>query len=109
LKRDPQIGEGEVNAVPQDGDPVVQLAKAVLGFNWTGGYTKPGPRLYPHQWSWDSALIAIGYARYDQDRAARELNHLFESQWTNGLLPHEVHDPRLSGKDPGGLGFFKCR
>ena len=89
----------------EDGDPLVRLAKALLNFNWTGGYTRPGPRLYSHQWSWDSALIAIGYARYDQDRAMRELMHLFESQWTNGLLPHESCDPRLAGEGSGGLGL----
>ncbi len=79
-----------------------------MDFNWTGGYTKLGPNLYPHQWSWDSALITIGYARYDQDRAAKELNHLLESQWQAGPLPHEVHDPRPSGQDSGGLGFWNA-
>jgi hypothetical protein len=53
--------------MPQDA--LIRLAKTILEFNWAGGYTRPGPRLYPHQWSWDSALIAIGYARYDQDLA----------------------------------------
>jgi len=92
----------------QEDDSLIRLAKTILDFNWTGEYTKPGPRLYPHQWSWDSALIAIGYARYDQNRAAKELNHLLESQWTNGLLPHEVHDPRLAGRDSGGLGYWNA-
>jgi hypothetical protein len=46
---------------------LVQQARMVLDFNWTGEYTMPGPRLYPHQWSWDSAFIAIGYSRYDQE------------------------------------------
>ena len=32
---------------------LVQQARMVLDFNWTGEYTMPGPRLYPHQWSWD--------------------------------------------------------
>ena len=45
---------------------LIQQARMVLDFNWTGEYTMPGPRLYPHQWSWDSALIAIGYSHYDQ-------------------------------------------
>jgi len=61
-------------------DMLVRQAKAVLDYNWTGEYTQPGPRLYPHQWSWDSALIAIAYSRYDQQRATRELRHLFEAQ-----------------------------
>ena len=80
---------------------LVRQAKAVLDFNWTGEYTMPGPRLYPHQWSWDSALIAIAYSRYDQDRAARELRHLFEAQWKNGLLPQIVFNPRFTNYFPG--------
>jgi hypothetical protein len=82
-------------------DMFVRQAKAVLDFNWTGEYTMPGPRLYPHQWSWDSALIAIGYSRYDQDRAMRELSHLFDSQWNNGLLPQIVFNPRFGEYFPG--------
>src|SRR5438270_8918730 len=85
---------------------LVHQAKAVLDFNWTEEYTQPGPRLYPHQWSWDSALIAIGYAHYDQDRAMRELSHLLESQWTNGLLPHIVFNPQLVGQYSMGVGFW---
>lgn len=46
---------------------LLQQAQMVLDFNWTGEYTKPGPRLYPHQWSWDSALIALAYG---QDKAS---------------------------------------
>jgi hypothetical protein len=82
-------------------DMLLHQAKAVLDFNWTGEYTMPGPRLYPHQWSWDSALIAIGYCHYDQDRAMSELLHLFESQWTNGLLPQIVFNPRFGEYFPG--------
>ena len=82
-------------------DMLVRQAKAVLDFNWTGEYTQPGPRLYPHQWSWDSALIAIAYSRYDQERATRELRHLFEAQWGNGLLPQLVFNPRFTDYFPG--------
>ena len=57
-------------------DMLIRQAKAVLDFNWTGEYTQPGPHLYPHQWSWDSALIAIGYSHYDQDRAMKKLSHI---------------------------------
>jgi hypothetical protein len=35
----------------QETGDLIQQAKMVLDFNWTGQYTKPGPRLYPHQWS----------------------------------------------------------
>jgi hypothetical protein len=76
-------------------------AKAVLDGNWTGRFTKPAPSLYPHQWSWDSAFIAIGYARYDQPRAEQELRSLFEGQWTNGLVPQIVFDPQAGGYFPG--------
>jgi glycogen debranching enzyme len=65
-------------------------ALAVLDANWLGHATKPSPQLYPHQWSWDSAFIAMGYAGFDQDRAERELRSLFAGQWGDGLLPHIV-------------------
>ncbi|MDN5698550.1 MAG: glycoside hydrolase [Rubrobacter sp.] len=78
-----------------------QQARMVLDFNWSGEYTKPSPRLYPHQWSWDSAFIALGYATYDTDRARRELRSLFDGQWSNGLLPHIVFNPELDNYFPG--------
>ena len=52
-------------AQPEKDEMLVRQAKAVLDFNWTGEYTMPGPRLYPHQWSWDSALIALRAAKVD--------------------------------------------
>jgi Trehalase len=69
---------------------LVTRAREVLDANWLGHATRPSPRLYPHQWSWDSACIAIGYARLDQARAETELLSLFAGQWENGLLPHIV-------------------
>ena len=92
----------------QAGDSLIRMAQAILDFNWIGEYTKPGPRLYPHQWSWDSALIAIGYACYDQDRAERELEHLFSAQWENGLLPHIVFNPHFHDYFPGP-GFWHAK
>ena len=82
-------------------EDLIRRAKVVLDYNWTGNYTQPGPRLYPHQWSWDSALIAIGYSHYDQDRAEQEIRHLFEAQWRNGLLPQIVFNPGLHDYFPG--------
>ncbi len=38
-----------------------------------GHATRASASLYPHQWSWDSACIAIGYSRWDQSRAQAEL------------------------------------
>ena len=73
----------------------------VLDFNYSGEYTKPSPRLYPHQWSWDSAFIAMGYATYDTDRSRRELVSLFAGQWSNGLLPHIIFNSELNNYFPG--------
>lgn len=80
---------------------LIRKAKMVLDFNWTGHYTQPGPRLYPHQWSWDAAFIAIGYAHYNQERAMQELRHLFDNQWTSGLLPQVVFNPAYDKYFPG--------
>ncbi len=75
-------------------ETLITRAQAVLEQNWTGRFTRPAPRLYPHQWSWDAAFIAIGYAHRLQARAEQELRTLFTGQWRNGLLPHIVyHEP----------------
>ena len=63
----------------------------VLCANDLGGWTKPAPSLYPHQWSWDSAFATIGLARVDPDRARRELETLFAAQWADGRVPHIVY------------------
>ncbi len=68
-------------------------ARAVLAANWRGRHTVPSARLYPHQWSWDSAFIAIGLARVDSPRAQLELATLFGAQWPDGRVPHIVFDP----------------
>jgi hypothetical protein len=70
-----------------DGD-LASRAAAVLEANWMGHATRASASLYPHQWSWDSACIAIGYSRWDQSRAQAELRGLFAGQWADGLLPH---------------------
>ncbi len=48
-------------------------AAAVLAQNDMGGWTRAAPTLYPHQWSWDSAFIAIGLAHLDTGRAGAEI------------------------------------
>ena len=95
-------------AAPDDLDALVRRAREVLDLNWTGDYTRPSPRLYPHQWSWDSAFIALGRAHYDQERAMQELRHLFANQWTNGLLPQIVFDPRSERYFPG-MDFWHAK
>jgi hypothetical protein len=68
-------------------------AAEILRNNDMGAWTKAAPDLYPHQWSWDSAFIAIGLSHLDTRRAARELLTLFEHQWKNGKVPHIVFNP----------------
>lgn len=77
-------------------EQLIQQAIKVLDGNWTGTFTRPGSILYHHQWSWDSAFIAIGYVHYDQARAEQELRTLFAGQWSNGMLPHMIFNPQAS-------------
>ena len=69
-------------------------AAEVLRRNDMGGWTRAAPSLYPHQWSWDSAFIAIGLARIDARRAMSELITLLDGQWTTGKVPHIVFNPK---------------
>lgn len=72
----------------------INEAKRILVANDRGGYTVPTDRLYPFQWNWDSAFVAMGFALYDTDRAYRELERLVEGQWADGMIPHIVfHQP----------------
>jgi neutral trehalase len=76
-------------------------AEAVLKGNDLGHSTKPAPNLYPHQWFWDSCLIAIGISHYNTARAADELRSLIKGQWRNGLVPQIVFNPEGTGYFPG--------
>lgn len=76
-----------------DPEQLAVQAEKVLRGNDMGGWTKAAPNLYPHQWSWDSAFIAIGIAHYDTRRAAQEIRRLLDHQWKNGKIPHIVFNP----------------
>ncbi|MBX7267151.1 hypothetical protein KIF24_14780 [Micromonospora sp. Llam7] len=78
-----------------------QLARATLDGNWEHDHTVPSRTLYPHQWSWDSAFVAIGWAHIRPDRAWSELTSLFRGQWRDGRVPHIVFNPVV----PGGAYF----
>jgi glycogen debranching enzyme len=82
-------------------DQLVQRALAVLNDNDTGLFVKPGPRVYPFQWNWDSALIALGLARIDATRARREVRSLLRGQWADGMVPHIVFHPQRVRYSPG--------
>ncbi|MEV0845926.1 hypothetical protein AB0J21_08595 [Streptomyces sp. NPDC049954] len=85
-------------AVPGAGTAAGRLwagAAEVLAENWTGTSTVPSRGLYPHQWSWDSAFIAIGLRHLSPLRAQRELETLFAAQWADGRVPHIVFNPSV--------------
>jgi hypothetical protein len=70
---------------------LVDQAISVLRGNDTGIFVKPGPHQYPHQWNWDSALIALGFSHFDLTRAQLEIRSLLSGQWQDGMLPSVVY------------------
>src|SRR5579875_1267740 len=74
----------------------------VLGTNSRAdGIVRASAGLYPHQWSWDTAFIAIGLAHLDVPLARRNLDALFSGQWDNGMVPHIVFDDDSLDYFPG--------
>lgn len=67
----------------------------MLEDNWTGASTVPSRSLYPHQWSWDSAFVAIGLRHLSPLRAQTELETLLAAQWEDGRIPHIVFNPSV--------------
>jgi glycogen debranching enzyme len=76
-------------------------AWAVLRENDEGQFVKPSKRLYPFQWNWDSALIAIGLAGADPERGRTEVRSLLRGQWADGMVPHIVFHPQSVDYRPG--------
>ncbi|MGW3268880.1 MGH1-like glycoside hydrolase domain-containing protein [Streptomyces sp. NPDC001056] len=84
------------HATPYDTPSALRVRAArVLDANWTGGSTVPSRSLYPHQWSWDSAFIAIGLRHVSPLRAQTELETLLAAQWADGRVPHIVFNPSV--------------
>jgi glucosylglycerate hydrolase len=84
-------------------DELAREAIRVLRTNDRGTWTRPSPRLYPHQWSWDAAFVAIGWAHFAPDRAVTELRSLFRGQWADGMVPQIVFDSTVA------LGAYEPR
>lgn len=80
---------------PPVADSLHVRAARVLEANWTGTSTVPSRNLYPHQWSWDSAFIAIGLRHLSPLRAQIELETLLDAQWGDGRIPHIVFNPSV--------------
>ncbi|MFD5227309.1 hypothetical protein ACFWJ5_01980 [Streptomyces qaidamensis] len=86
----------EIAYDPAAAPPSLQVRAAqVLEGNWTGKSTVPSRGLYPHQWSWDSAFIAIGLRHLSPLRAQTELETLLAAQWADGRIPHIVFNPSV--------------
>ncbi|MEU3533939.1 hypothetical protein AB0E70_20465 [Streptomyces murinus] len=93
MDRTAQLTAHALSYAPPDALPV--RAARVLDANWTGASTVPSRGLYPHQWSWDSAFIAIGLRHLSPLRAQTELETLLAAQWTDGRVPHIVFNPSV--------------
>lgn len=78
-----------------------QAACDILSKNDRGGYTVPNGRVYPFQWNWDSAFVALGFDAFNRNRAWTEIETLFSAQWDDGFLPHIVFWKEDPGYFPG--------
>jgi Trehalase len=74
---------------------LLREAIRVLLQNWHGHATVPSRSLYPHQWSWDSAFIALGLQHISPTRAAIELFSLCGAQWADGRIPQIAFNPAV--------------
>jgi hypothetical protein len=83
------------------GAQLAEAAAKVLRGNDRGTMTVAAPRLYPHQWSWDAALVAIGLTHLSIPRACLELETLLAAQWRTGMIPHIVFADTRSDYRPG--------
>ena len=72
----------------------IKKAKKVLLCNRKKGYTLPtNSKLYPAQWNWDSAFIALGDSYFNLNFALDEISTLLRGQWKDGMVPHILfHD-----------------
>jgi glycogen debranching enzyme len=82
-------------------DDLDNRAIAILRRNDRGGYTVPTHGLYPYQWNWDSAFVALGFAEFDRDRAWTEIETLVSGQWDDGMIPHIIFHRQDPGYFPG--------
>jgi hypothetical protein len=80
-----------------------QKAVDILKFNDVGKWTRPAPDLYPHQWLWDSAFIAIGQRHYSTKRAQQEILSMFRGQWKNGMVPHMIFSDTKTYRGPANM------
>ena len=70
-------------------EKLLKIAKKTLLKNRRSTYTLPtNSKLYPAQWNWDSAFIALGYSYFNLSFALDEIETLLKGQWKDGMVPH---------------------
>ena len=80
---------------------LIERASALLAANDMGPFVRPGKELYPHQWNWDSAFVALGLAQIDPERGRAEVRSLLRGQWSDGMVPHIVFHIPAPDYSPG--------
>jgi hypothetical protein len=86
---------------PMTTSDLTAAARNILKANDRAGYTVPNGRVYPFQWNWDSAFVALGFDTFDRNRAWTEIETLFQAQWDDGFLPHIIFWKDDPGYFPG--------
>ena len=79
-----------------------ETARTILHTNDAGGFTVPTVNgLYPAQWNWDSAFVALAFVYLGEvARGWQEIEMLLQAQWKNGMVPHIVFHIDDSGYFP---------
>ena len=90
---------------------LIDKARALLAGNDMGPFVRPGKELYPHQWNWDSAFVALGLAHVDPERGRAEVRSLLRGQWSDGMVPHIVFHIPAPDYSPGtgAVGLRRLR
>jgi len=96
-----------VTISPQVATSILPAAVRILEANWNGSYTLPAAGLYPHQWSWDSAFIAMGLRHISPRRAGQELDSLLAGQWADGRIPQIIFDVHRDQDYSPGASFWR--
>mgnify|MGYP001792485341 CR=1 FL=1 len=97
----PPEGSPPEGAVLIDDDALSGEARTIITGNDRGGYTVPTAGLYPYQWNWDSAIVSLGFAAFDLDRAWTEIETLVAHQWPDGMIPHIIFHKEVPSYFPG--------
>ena len=94
-----ETNHSETNRADTAREHLHNAALTVLQNNDMGTFIRPGTYQYPHQWNWDSALIALGLVHVDIERAKHEVRQLLAGQWHDGMVPHVIYHPQGGASD----------